>query len=222
MPAPQPRPACGFARLNAARGGVCTQVVGLQIGRPRMNSFDAVVYFVLIVAVVCGYNAGLLRSMATIAGYLAAMPVAMAATPYVSRMFIDKFNTPALQNPLLFFGVFLVAGIVLGALLRTAISETIGPRIGLLDRFAGSVLGAVRIGLVAVTMVLVFDRIIPPDRQPAFLSGSQLRPLLLMAGQMGLKSLPPDVTAYIDRLTKSSASDGPARIRCGAGCTQHQ
>jgi membrane protein required for colicin V production len=167
-----------------------------------MNSFDVAVCLVLIVAVVSGYNAGLLRSMATIAGYLAAMPVAMAVTPYVSRMVIDKFNTPALQSPLLFFGVFLVAGIVLGALLRTAISETIGPRVGLLDRFAGSVLGAVRIGLVAVTMVLIFDRIIPPDRQPAFLSGSQLRPVLLMAGQMGLKSLPPDVIAYIDRLKK--------------------
>jgi membrane protein required for colicin V production len=102
----------------------------------------------------------------------------------------------------LFFGVFLVAGIVLGALLRTAISETIGPRVSLLDRFAGSVLGAVRIGLVAVTMVLIFDRIIPADRQPAFLSGSQLRPILLVAGQMGLKSLPSDVTAYIDRLKK--------------------
>jgi membrane protein required for colicin V production len=61
----------------------------------------------------------------------------------------------------------------------------------------------VRIGLLAVTMVLIFDRIIPPDRQPAFLAGSRLRPILLMAGQRGLKSLPPDVTAYIDQLKKA-------------------
>ncbi len=187
---------------SAARGCVGPQVIDRQIGCPRMNSFDVVVCLVLIIAVVSGYNAGLLRSMAAIAGYLAAMPIAMAATPYVSRMVIEKFSAPVLQSPLLFFGVFLVAGIVLGALLRTAISETVGPRVGLLDRFAGSLLGAVRIGLVAVTMVLIFDRIIPPDRQPAFLAGSQLRPVLLMAGQMGLKSLPPDVTAYIDRLKK--------------------
>jgi membrane protein required for colicin V production len=168
-----------------------------------MNSFDAAVYVVVIVAVVSGFNAGLLRSTATIMGYLAAMPVAMAATPYASRMLPDRFttfSTPGAQNPLLFFGVFLVAGIVLGALLRTAINETVGPRISVPDRLAGSLLGAVRIVLVAVTMVLIFDRIIPLDRQPAFLSGSQLRPILLMAGQKGLKSLPPDVTAYIDRL----------------------
>jgi membrane protein required for colicin V production len=70
------------------------------------------------------------------------------------------------------------------------------------DRLAGSVLGALRIGLVAITMVLIFDRIIPADRQPPFLKGSQLRPILLTAGQIGLKSLPPDVTALIDQLKK--------------------
>jgi membrane protein required for colicin V production len=168
-----------------------------------MNSFDAAVYLVLVVAVVSGFNAGLLRSVATIVGYFAAMPVAMAATPYVSRMLADKLDTPGIQNPLLFFGLFLMTGMVFGALLRTAISETVGPRISLPDRLAGSVLGAVRIGLVAVTMVLIFDRIIPSDRQPAFLSGSQLRPILSMAGQKGLKSLPPDVTAFIDQLKKA-------------------
>jgi membrane protein required for colicin V production len=167
-----------------------------------MNSFDAAVYVVVIVAVVSGFNAGLLRSIATIMGYLAAMPVAMVTTPLVSRVLTDKFNTPWAQSPLLVFGIFLVAGIVFGALLRTAISETVGPRISLPDRLAGSMLGAVRIVLVAVTMVLIFDRIIPLDRQPAFLSGSQLRPILSMAGQKGLKSLPPDVTAFIDRLKR--------------------
>jgi membrane protein required for colicin V production len=171
--------------------------------RARMNSFDAVVYFVLIVAVVSGFNAGLLRSVAAIMGYLAAMPLAVAATPYVARTVGDKLDPSMAGNPLLFFGVFLVAGIVLGKLMRTAINETVGPRVSLPDRLAGSMLGAVRIALVAVTMVLIFDRIIPPDRQPAFLAGSQLRPILSMAGQQGLKSLPPDVTAFIDQLKRA-------------------
>ena len=63
-------------------------------------------------------------------------------------------------------------------------------------------LGAVRIALVAVTLVLIFDRIIPPNRQPAFLIGSKLRPILLAAGQQGLRSLPRNVTAYIDQLKR--------------------
>jgi membrane protein required for colicin V production len=167
-----------------------------------MNSFDAVVYFVALVAVISGFNAGLLRSLATIMGYLAAMPVAMAAMPYASRMLADKPDAAGTQNLLVFFAIFLVVGMALSALLRIAISETIGPRISLPDRLAGSMLGAVRIALVAVTMVLIFDRIIPADRQPGFLIGSKLRPILLVAGQKGLKSLPPDVTAYIDQLKR--------------------
>jgi len=67
---------------------------------------------------------------------------------------------------------------------------------------AGAVLGAVRIFLVAVLVVVAFDRIIPTDRQPPFLVGSRLRPYLSAAGQKGLQSLPPDVEDYIDRLKR--------------------
>jgi membrane protein required for colicin V production len=113
-----------------------------------------------------------------------------------------KFNSPLSQNSLLFFGIFLVAGMVLGKLMRMALDDTIGAEAGIGDRLAGAALGAVRVGLVAITMVLIFDRLVPPDRQPAFLTGSHLRPLLSIAGQMGFKTLPPDVVAYIDRLKK--------------------
>jgi membrane protein required for colicin V production len=60
----------------------------------------------------------------------------------------------------------------------------------------------VRIGLLAVLMVVIFDRIIPSNRQPPFLADSRLRPILSMAGQQGLKTLPPDVADFIDQLKK--------------------
>ena len=85
----------------------------------------------------------------------------------------------------MFFGVFLVIGVVLGALLRTALNEHVGARIGIPDRLAGSALGAIRAALVAVVLVLVFDRLIPPGREPDFLRGSRLRPALSMAGESG-------------------------------------
>ena len=107
-----------------------------------------------------------------------------------------------MQNPLPFFGTFLVAGIVLGKLMRMAIDETVGTESGIADRLAGSALGAVRVGLVAISVVVVFDQLIPADRQPRYLVGSRLRPLFSAAGQMGLKSLPPDIAAYVDRLKK--------------------
>jgi membrane protein required for colicin V production len=167
-----------------------------------MNSFDAVVYLGLVVAVVTGFRAGLLRSVVTILAYLIAMPIAVWVMTLVSPQLVGKPNLPFMQNPLLFFGIFLVVGIVLGKLMRMALDETVGPEAGIADRLAGAVLGAVRVGLVAITLVLIFDSLLPADRQPAYLTGSQLRPLLSVAGQKGFRSLPPDVIATIDRLKK--------------------
>jgi membrane protein required for colicin V production len=167
-----------------------------------MNSFDAVVYLGLVIAVVTGFRAGLLRSAVTILAYLIAMPIAVWVTSLMSPGIGDHANSPLPPNSLLFFGIFLIAGIMLGKLMRMAIDETVGPDAGIGDRLAGAVLGALRVGLVAVTLVLVFDQLIPSDRQPAFLNGSQLRPLLSAAGQRGFQSLPPEVAAVIDRLKK--------------------
>ena len=164
-----------------------------------MNSFDVVVGVATIAAMTMGFNAGLLRSAVTILAYLIAMPIAVWATSLMSH---DAGGLALIQNPLPFFGTFLVAGIVLGKLMRLLIDETIGRQAGIADRLAGSLLGAVRVGLVAVSLVVIFDQLVPADRQPSYLTGSRLRPVFSAAGQMGLQSLPPDITTYVDRLKK--------------------
>ena len=75
----------------------------------------------------------------------------------------------------------------LGKLARMALDDAIGAEPGIGDRLGGAALGAVRVGLVAITLVLIFDQLVPVDRQPAFLTGSQLRPLFSAAGQMGFR-----------------------------------
>jgi membrane protein required for colicin V production len=167
-----------------------------------MNSFDAAIYIVMIVAIIMGFNSGLLRSMATIFGYIAAAPIALTSAPRLAPILTDQFHLPPVRTWLVFCGIFLVTGMVLSALLRMAVSEIVGPTVSIPDRLAGSVLGAVRVGLLAVLMVLIFDRIIPLDRQPAFLADSRLRPILSTAAQQGLRTLPPDVTEFIDRLKR--------------------
>jgi membrane protein required for colicin V production len=156
----------------------------------------------LVVAIVTGFKAGLLRSAVTILAYLIAMPIAVWVMSLVSPAIGGQLGVPWAQNSLLFFGIFLITGMVLGKLMRMALDETIGPEAGLGDRLAGAALGAVRVGLVAVTLVLIFDQLVPADRQPAYLAGSTLRPLLSMAGQQGFRSLPPEVAATIDRIKK--------------------
>jgi membrane protein required for colicin V production len=167
-----------------------------------MNIFDAAIYLGLIVAVVTGFNAGFLRSLVTILAYLVAMPIAVWVMSLVSSGIGGNLGSPWAQNSLLLFGIFLVVGIVLGKLMRMALDDAIGSEAGVADRLAGAVLGAVRVAVVAVTLALIIDSLVPSDRQPAFLSGSQLRPLLSAAGQRGFKSLPPDLAASIDRLKK--------------------
>jgi membrane protein required for colicin V production len=167
-----------------------------------MNLFDAAIYLCLIVAIIAGFRSGLLRSLATIFGYLCAAPLAVAAAPYLKPILAGQFHLSPAQNWLVLFGIFVAIGMVLSALLRMAVGELIGPDVSVPDRAAGAVLGAVRIVLLAVLMVVIFDRIIPAGREPAFLAGSQLRPILSQAGQAGLKSLPPDVADTIDRLKR--------------------
>ena len=94
-----------------------------------------------------------------------------------------------------------VVGMLLGYIGRLALSDTIRDA-GIGDRLGGAALGAIRVGLVATTLVLVFDQIVPANRQPPFLAGSHLRPLFSTVGQMGFKSLPPEAAAAIDRLKR--------------------
>jgi membrane protein required for colicin V production len=166
-----------------------------------MNSFDIVVCLASVVAIVTGFKAGLLRSAVTILAYLIAMPVAVWMMSLVSTSG-GKFASPVAQNSPLLFGVFLITGIVFAKFMRMALDDAVGTEAGIGDRLAGAALGAVRVGLVAITFVLSFDQLVPSDRQPAYLRGSRLRPLLSLAGEKGVRSLPSDVVAYIDRLKK--------------------
>lgn len=167
-----------------------------------VNLFDGAIYLFLAVAIISGYRSGLLRALATIFGYVVAAPVAVAVMPIVTPILTERFNLPPAQSSLAGFVIFLVIGFVLAALMRHAISEVSGAQISAPDRAAGAFLGAIRVVLLAIVMVLVFERIIPPGREPAFLTGSRLRPILSAAGQEGLRKLPPDVTEFIDRMKR--------------------
>lgn len=164
-----------------------------------MNSFDLAVYAALAIAIGFGFRTGLLRSAMTILAYLLAAPIAVSLMPMIVPQIAGNPNAPQFQNWIWFFGIFLVVGMLLGYIGRFVLDDTIRDA-GIGDRLGGAALGAIRVGLVATTLVLVFDQIVPANRQPPFLAGSHLRPLFSAVGQMGFKSLPPEAAAAIDRL----------------------
>jgi len=167
-----------------------------------MNAFDVVVCVVLISAAVSGFKAGLLRSAVTILAYLIALPTAVFLMSLFSANG-DKLGSSVAQGSPVLFGIFLITGIMLAKSMRMALEDVVGPDAGIADRFAGAALAIVRTGVVAITFVLSFDQLSSSGRQPSYLAGSQLRPLLSAAGQKGFNSLPPDVVAYIDRLKQA-------------------
>jgi membrane protein required for colicin V production len=168
-----------------------------------MNSFDIAVLVATIAMAVSGFNAGLLRSAATILAYLIAMPTAIFLMSLVTASGGAGGGSSLAQGSPVLFGIFVVTGIVLAKFMRMALEDVVGDQPGIADRLAGATLGIVRAGLVAITFVLSFDQLVPSARQPSYLATSQLRPLLSQAGQKGLMSLPPDVANYIDRLKSS-------------------
>jgi len=166
-----------------------------------MNTFDAVIAAFALLAIVMGFNTGLLRSLATILGYLIAAPLAVAFSPSVAAFALGRSGASP-NTAWLVVVVFVVLGVLISALLRVIVGELAGEDIGLFDRVAGAALGAVRIFLIAVLIVVIFDRVIPAGREPQFLAGSKLRPVLSAVGKLGLQSLPPEVEDYIDRLKR--------------------
>lgn len=167
-----------------------------------MNPFDAAVYLLALIAVVAGFNAGLVRSLATILAYLIAAPFALALTPTVTGYLAARNALAPGTADLVPLGLLLAVGIAFGALMRSAVGAIAGEHPPFVDRLLGALLGGARIGLIAVLLVVVFDRIIPAEREPAWLSGSKLKPYLAAAGAGGLSALPPEAVDYIDRLKR--------------------
>jgi membrane protein required for colicin V production len=166
-----------------------------------MNTFDVAVLAGLVIAVGSGFSTGLIRSAITILAYIVAMPIAVWVMSFVPPL-TENYNSPLMQNAGFFLGAFLVIGMAIGKLARIPLDEAIGTDIGLVDRLGGATLGAIRTGLVATSVVLAFDQLIPSYRQPAFLQNSQLRPIFSAAGQKGVRALPPELTATIERLKR--------------------
>ena len=102
-----------------------------------MNPFDAVVYVGLVIAMVTGFNTGLVRSAVTIVAYLVAVPIAMWAMSALSPPANGKVVSAFAQNGLVFSGVFLFAGMALGKLARLAVDEATG-HAGPVDRLCGA------------------------------------------------------------------------------------
>src|SRR6476469_5359521 len=107
-----------------------------------MNPFDAAVLGLALLALVTGFSSGLLRSLATILAYVVAAPVALAVSPSVGAWLDTKRFLPPDQMQMLISGtpflLLVIVAMVLGALMRGAVSGVTSGHMVLADRVLGA------------------------------------------------------------------------------------
>jgi len=113
------------------------------------NSFDLAVYACLFVAVVMGFMTGLLRSLATIIGYICGAGIAVAAAPKTVSLLANYPKIPTPQTWIVVVAIFIVAGALISALLRLIVSGMTSRNISVPDRIAGAAPGGVRFAMLA-------------------------------------------------------------------------
>ena len=164
------------------------------------NSFDLAVYACLFVAVVMGFMTGLLRSLATIIGYICGAGIAVAATPKTLSLLANYPKIPTPQTWIVVVAIFIVTGALISALLRLTVSGIAGRNVTVPDRIAGAALGAVRFAMLAIMLVLVFDRMMFPQRlavAASALIGGTVRNTVASTGSRRLPRSPEAPTAPV-------------------------
>src|SRR3954451_4649919 len=96
--------------------------------------FDVIVYTLLAIAVILGFRSGLLRSLATILGYVVATPFAIGVAPALSYWLAASYGMAPTFNGVVIAGVLVISGIVMGALFRRVVADLTGEDIGIGDR----------------------------------------------------------------------------------------
>jgi membrane protein required for colicin V production len=167
-----------------------------------MTPFDWVILLVAVLSALSGFATGLLRSLASLVATALATVIAVIANPHVAPLIAQALPQPWMRDAGAFLIVFFAGAVILGFLFQTLVSLAFGPVVSFGDRAAGLTLGVVRALLVVVLVVVMFDRLIPTAREPAWLSGSALRPAISTLGAHGLRSLPTGVTEAIDAMRR--------------------
>src|SRR5437763_1768394 len=94
-----------------------------------MNPFDIAICLGLAAFMGLGFYAGLLRTLASILGYVVASPIAIAATSSISPALAGDATPVWARNFVLFFVVLLAVGGVIAHFMRHGVKELFGEQV---------------------------------------------------------------------------------------------
>jgi membrane protein required for colicin V production len=145
-----------------------------------MTAFDLTVIGIVGLSTVFAFWRGLIRSVASLAGLVAAVLAAIHFSPTAANLLSMVSDNPATRYLVAFALIFIVVVLIcglLGWLLSRAI-RAIG--LGFVDRLLGAVFGVAR-GVLIVVMVVLLAGLTTLPRQEWWQNASFAQPLVIAA-----------------------------------------
>ncbi len=162
-----------------------------------MTGFDLVLVAIVIASMLLAMIHGIIKEIFSLASWIVGLGAAVIFAGTVGAWFPqDMLGTPHLRY-LVAFLLILVAVLVIGALLGTLLKSGVRAiGLGMLDRIAGGVFGALRGVLIAMIVVLVFAST-SMAAEPWF-ANSRFVPKLIVGASVVQKALPPAWGGYLE------------------------
>lgn len=194
-----------------------------------LNSFDYLVLFIVLISVLFGFLKGFVRSVLSLAGWIAAGYIAYTGFPLVKPFLLTHFSNEMAVNVGGPVAVYFVA-IILVSLVNYQIISVLGGICGsMIDRSLGFALGFVRGTLIVTVAFIGLTMIAPglaPDKThdnyqsqaaetdkaaPEWLKKAQTYGLLKISSAMLVSSIPADLTNKTQQIFGANKKSTPSQ-----------
>lgn len=136
--------------------------------------FDLGVLAVAGLSALVGLSRGAVAEILALASWIGAAVAAFVAWPYVAPMARQVVAGETLADALAVAGVFLVALVALKSVAGMVTSAIAASALSPIDKLAGFAFGAVRGVILVCAAYLVGSQLVPPERQPAWVTEARL------------------------------------------------
>ncbi len=168
---------------------------------------------VILISALLAMLRGFTREVLAIASWGAAAVAAIYFYPLVLPYVKPYIQKDVLAMAMAAAAVFFVT-LILVSIITIRLSDAIlDSKVGALDRSLGFVFGAARGLLLCVIAFVFFSWLVPPEKQPEWVKGAKMKPLLQSTGDQLTSLLPDDPEGIIGRFKKpkvGTAAEEPA------------
>jgi membrane protein required for colicin V production len=128
-----------------------------------MNLLDYLLAVILVYCLIRGIFRGLIKELSSIVGVLSGLYAAYTYYPRLARLLQRWISNVGYLNIVsclvLFIGVYIIVSVI-GVMIKYFMSVAF---LGWIDRVGGALLGAIKGGLIAAVLILIFTTFLPKN-----------------------------------------------------------